>query len=51
MSSDKEGRFVAVAGRDGGGLTIFERDSEKGLTLEKVARLEVDKVVCPLWID
>jgi 6-phosphogluconolactonase (cycloisomerase 2 family) len=51
MAADKEGKFVAVAGRDGGGLVIFERDSEDGLTLKEVARIEVDKVVCPLWID
>jgi 6-phosphogluconolactonase len=51
MSADKEGKYVAVAGRDGGGLTIFERDQEKGLTLKEVAKLEVEKVVCPLWID
>jgi 6-phosphogluconolactonase len=51
MSADKEGKYVAVAGRDGGGLTIFERDLEKGLTLKEVAKLEVEQVVCPLWID
>lgn len=51
MAADKEGKLVAVAGRDGGGLVIFERDNEEGLTLREVARLEVDKVVCPLWID
>ena len=51
MAADKEGRFVAVAGRDGGGLTIFERDSETGLTLQQVAKIDVEQVVAPLWID
>jgi len=51
MSTDKEGRYIAVAGRDGGGLTIFERDTEKGLTLKEVAQLDVEHVVCPVWID
>ena len=51
MSADKEGKYLAVAGRDGGGLTIFERDQEKGLALKEVAKLAVEKVVCPLWID
>ena len=52
MLADKTGRWVAVAGRDGGGLTIFERDLEgTGLRLEKVAHLAVEHVVVPLWID
>jgi len=51
MSADKEGKYVAVSGRDGGGLTIFERDQEKVLKLKEVAKLEVEQVVCPLWID
>jgi 6-phosphogluconolactonase len=51
MAVDREGRFVAVAGRDGGGLTIFERDSEKGLALKEVAKIDVEQVVAPLWID
>jgi 6-phosphogluconolactonase (cycloisomerase 2 family) len=51
MAADKEGRYVAVAGRDQGGLVLFERDREKGLTLIEVARIDVDHVVCPLWID
>lgn len=48
MLVDKEGKFVAVAGRDGGGLTIFERDD---LSLTQVAQLDVDNVVVPLWAD
>lgn len=52
MLPDKSGRWVAVAGRDEGGLTIFERDvSETGLRLDKVAHLDVEQVVVPLWID
>jgi 6-phosphogluconolactonase len=51
MAADKEGKLVAVAGRDGGGVVIFERDNDNGLTLNEVARIDVDKVVCPLWID
>jgi 6-phosphogluconolactonase (cycloisomerase 2 family) len=51
MAADKEGKYVAVAGRDGGGLVIFERDAKEGLRLKEVASIEVDKVVCPLWID
>lgn len=52
MLADKTGRWVAVAGRDGGGLTILERDLEgTGLRLEKVAHLEVELVVVPLWVD
>lgn len=51
MAADEEGKYVAVAGRDGGGLVILERDAKEGLTLKEVASIEVDKVVCPLWID
>lgn len=51
MLPDKEGRFVAVAGRDGGGLKVFERDQETGLTLVQVAEMDVGQVVVPLWID
>ena len=52
MLPDKSGQWVAVAGRDEGGVTIFERDvSGTGLRLDKVAHLEVDQVVVPLWID
>lgn len=48
MLPDKTGRWVAIAGRDGGGLTILERS---GMRLDKVAHLEVEQVVVPLWID
>lgn len=51
MLPDREGRFVAVAGRDGGGVKIFERDQDTGLSLKQVAELEVEQVVVPLWID
>jgi len=51
MAVDREGRFVVVAGRDGGGLTIFERDFETGLTLQQVAKIDVEQAVAPLWMD
>jgi hypothetical protein len=38
---------VLVAGRDGGGVVLLER-TEKGL--EEVGRVEVAKVVAPIWI-
>lgn len=45
-----DGHWVLVAGRDGGGVVMFERVGEDGLNLKQVARVQLDKVVCPLWI-
>jgi 6-phosphogluconolactonase (cycloisomerase 2 family) len=51
VSADAEARFVAVCARNGGGLAMFERKGEDGLQLEEVARLDVERTVCPLWIS
>jgi hypothetical protein len=50
VSADKEARYVAVCGRNGGGVKIFERVGEDELQLEEVASLDLKKTVCPLWI-
>jgi 6-phosphogluconolactonase (cycloisomerase 2 family) len=40
MAEDDSGRFVAVAGRNGGGLSVLERVGKDGVRLQEVARLE-----------
>ncbi|KAK8861761.1 hypothetical protein IAR55_002584 [Kwoniella newhampshirensis] len=52
VSGDDQGaRYVAVLGRDHGGLKVFERVGEDGLQLKEVAKLEdIEKAVVPLWI-
>ncbi|WVQ79088.1 hypothetical protein IAT38_001182 [Cryptococcus sp. DSM 104549] len=51
VGADASGRWVAVLGRDGGGLKMFERVGEDGLELREVARLkEIENAVVPLWV-
>ena len=49
-NADQTGKYVAIAGRDSGGLTILEWNGEGGMRLEEVARLGVDGVLAPVWM-
>lgn len=49
VASDAEGKWVCVTGRNGGGVVIYER-VEEGLR-EVVRYEEIEKPVCPLWIE
>lgn len=51
LDADPSGRYLATAGRDGGGAVILERTGEHGLALKEVARLDVPKVVDALWMS
>ncbi|KIR32568.1 hypothetical protein I352_04993 [Cryptococcus deuterogattii MMRL2647] len=51
VGADESGKWVAVLGRDSGGLNIFERDGADGLDLNEVAKLEVENTVMPLWVN
>lgn len=49
MAADKSGKWIAVAGEQSGGLTIYERVGD--VELKEVARLEdVEKVIAPTWV-
>lgn len=50
LEVDPSGRYVCVAGRDEGGVTILERVGEDGMELKEVARLDIPNVVVPLWV-
>jgi 6-phosphogluconolactonase (cycloisomerase 2 family) len=49
LAGDRSGRWVVVAGRDGGGVILLERVGD-GLELAEVARIQISDVVAPLWI-
>jgi 6-phosphogluconolactonase len=51
MAADQSGKWVIMAGRDGGGVKMFERVGKEGLNLQEVAHVDLEKVVCPLWIE
>lgn len=51
IGADESGKWVAVLGRDSGGLNIFERNGADGLVLKEVAKLEVENTVMPLWVN
>ncbi|OWT36238.1 hypothetical protein C362_05933 [Cryptococcus neoformans Bt1] len=51
VGADESKKWVAVLGRDGGGLKIFERDGRDGLHLNEVTKLEVENTVMPLWVN
>lgn len=51
LDADPSGRYLATAGRDGGGAVILERVGEDGLELREVARLDLPKVVDALWMS
>jgi 6-phosphogluconolactonase (cycloisomerase 2 family) len=47
LSSDPSGRYIITAGRDEGGVVVLKRNKSE---FEEVARLDLPKVVVPLWI-
>ena len=51
MEGSADGRYVVVAGRNGGGISVLERVGEDGLEVKKVAGLEgLERVVAPIWV-
>lgn len=50
VAADESGKWVLMSGRDGGGVKMFERVGEEGLQLKEVAHIDVENVVCPLWL-
>jgi 6-phosphogluconolactonase (cycloisomerase 2 family) len=45
MSASPDGKWICVAGRNGGGVVMLDRD------FKEVARLNVPMVTCPVWMD
>lgn len=50
VAADPSERWVLMAGRDDGVVKMFERVGKDGLQLEEVAKIDVEQVVCPLWV-
>lgn len=50
VAVDSTGKWVCVVGRDAGGVSILERKGVDGEVLEKVAGVDMELGVCPLWV-
>lgn len=51
LDAHRNGKYIATAGRDGGGAVILERTGPDGLELKEVARLDIPLVVDALWMS